>query len=154
MICGIVAVCNNGGIGYRNKMPWPFLQKDMAHFKKLTHNNVVIMGSNTWLSLGKKLSNRVNIVVSKTNWPGSDHTYLTPQDAITSADFLYPNKDIYIIGGQMIYESCLNFTDKFYVTEIDENYQCDKFFDMGLIRKKFNTCTEIELVPASENTPK
>jgi dihydrofolate reductase len=141
MIVGIVAVCKNNGIGYNNRMPWPFLNHDMHHFKRLTTDNCIIMGANTWCSLGKKLPNRVNIVISKNMWPGSDHVYLTPHDAVDSCKLLYPDKDIYIIGGQQLFESCYDIIEKFFVTEINENYKCDRFLDRKLILNKFkNIC--------------
>lgn len=129
MIVGIVAICKNNGIGYNNRMPWPFLKHDMQHFKTQTVENCVIMGSNTWISLGKKLPNRVNVVVSKNMWPGADHVYLTPDDAVESCKLLYPHKDVFIIGGQQLFDSCFNIIEKFFITEIDNDYVCDRFFN-------------------------
>ena len=64
----ILACDKNYGIGINNQLPWN-LKHDMIHFKKTTvgkKNNIVIMGKNTYLSLKNALSNRTNIVVSKT----------------------------------------------------------------------------------------
>ena len=62
----IVAICKNGGIGYKNKIPW-HLKKDLQHFKKMTignNNNAVIMGNNTWKSLNNTpLPKRTNIIL-------------------------------------------------------------------------------------------
>lgn len=46
----IVCTDINGGIGYKNTLPWKHKQ-DMLNFKKLTRNNHVIMGKNTFESL-------------------------------------------------------------------------------------------------------
>lgn len=53
----------NGDIEYR--LPWPKLSSDMKHFKNVTSGGIVIYGSATFSSLGKRpLENRINIVVS------------------------------------------------------------------------------------------
>ncbi len=53
----IVAKCLNGGIGYKNKLPWGF-RSDLRRFAKLTKgqgNNAIIMGRKTWESLPLRL---------------------------------------------------------------------------------------------------
>ena len=153
MIAGIVATSSGGGIGYQNRMPWPFLIEDMKWFKSLTTNNVVIMGSNTWFSLPKKLPNRVNMIISKKMIPGSDHVYMTPEDAISSAEFLYPGKDIFIIGGQQLYDSTINLVNRFYVTSINHQYNCDRFFEIQKIKDKFNTEIIHKVIESIDNIP-
>ena len=64
MISAIVAVDENYGIGYNNKLLCN-LAEDLKHFKNLTTNNIVVMGRKTWDSLPKKpLPNRTNIVIT------------------------------------------------------------------------------------------
>ena len=52
MINMILAVDELGGIGYKNGLPWPKIKEDLEWFKQLTEENVVVMGSTTWKSLG------------------------------------------------------------------------------------------------------
>ena len=82
MIKLILATDKNGGIGYKNKLPWPSLKKDMEKFKSLTSNNICIMGSKTWNSLPKKpLPNRINVVLSShhaSNFPGAHLVSTSP----------------------------------------------------------------------------
>ena len=78
----IVAMCKNGGIGYRNNIPWK-IKKDLLYFSNKTSGeygkcimkniatnikkNAIIMGKNTWYSLPKypePLKNRDNIILS------------------------------------------------------------------------------------------
>lgn len=58
------------GIGVNNRLPDWNLRGDLKRFKRLTlgkGNNFVIMGRNTWKSMGEKpLVKRHNIVLSKT----------------------------------------------------------------------------------------
>ena len=58
----IVAIGKNREIGKDNKLLW-HLPEDLKHFKNLTKNSTVIMGYNTYLSIGRPLPNRKNIVL-------------------------------------------------------------------------------------------
>ena len=63
MLSMIWAEDENGLIGKNGSIPW-HLPADMHYFKQITINHTVIMGKNTYLSLGKPLINRKNIVLS------------------------------------------------------------------------------------------
>lgn len=153
MIAGIVAIESNGGIGYENRMPWPFLKEDMKWFKTLTTDNVVVMGYNTWISLPTKLPNRVNAIVSKKIIDGADHVYLSPDVAISSLSFLYPTKNIFVIGGQQLYDTSVDFVDTFYITHIHKEYKCDKFFDIEKIKLNFTEYTTHKSIDAILDAP-
>ena len=61
----IAAVGRNGVIGLDDKLVWRN-SLDMARFKKLTMDSgAVIMGRSTYDSLGRPLSGRTNIVLSR-----------------------------------------------------------------------------------------
>jgi len=60
----IFACSENGVIGKDNTIPWK-ISLDMKLFKKLTENNIVIMGRKTYESIGHPLKNRINIIVTK-----------------------------------------------------------------------------------------
>ena len=69
----IVAYSNNYVIGNDNNLPWNY-KEDMEYFKTITsytrkddNKNAIIMGYNTWLSIKKKLKNRINIVITTKN---------------------------------------------------------------------------------------
>ena len=69
----IVAYSNNYVIGNDNNLPWKY-KEDMEYFKTVTsytrkddNKNAIIMGYNTWLSIKKKLKNRINIVITTKN---------------------------------------------------------------------------------------
>ena len=138
MISSIVAIEKNQGIGYKNSMPWPTLSEDLKWFKSITLNNVVIMGSNTWRSLKKPLPNRINIVISKNVIDNADHVFQNIDAAILFSLVEYKDKEIFVIGGQQLYDSTMNIIDKFYITEINETYQCDKFFNFEYVKNHFN----------------
>lgn len=142
MINCVVAIERGHGIGLDGSMPWPHLKGDMSWFKTLTTGHVVIMGSNTWRSLPKPLPNRVNMVIGRNFCFGSSHQFFTPKDALEACNTLYPDKEIFIIGGQALYDSTMDLIERFYITEIDADYTCDKYFNFKYVNDTFTTVIE------------
>ena len=60
----VAGVGENGVIGRDGALPWR-LKSDMQHFKRLTIGKPVIMGRKTYLSIGKALKDRTNIVLTR-----------------------------------------------------------------------------------------
>src|SRR5690606_21569199 len=60
----VVAYSSNRVIGRDNALPWR-LPADLAHFKRVTMGQPILMGRNTWESLGRPLPGRPNLVVSR-----------------------------------------------------------------------------------------
>ena len=141
MINCIVAVDKSHGIGFQGQMPWPHLKGDMQWFKRMTTGQVVIMGSTTYDSIGKPLPNRINVVISRKRILG-DHTFDDCGSALDYCSVEYPDKDIFIIGGGNIYRQYLDIIDRFYITEIDEEYHCDTFFNLEYVQKHFTKVKE------------
>ncbi|MCX6796186.1 MAG: dihydrofolate reductase [Candidatus Falkowbacteria bacterium] len=128
MIAAICAVGKNRGIGYQNKLLW-HISDDLKHFKAITTGHVVIMGKNTYLSMGKPLPNRFNIVIAaEPNFiaPGCEVVHSIP-DAIKLGK-AQTGKDIFIIGGGQIYAQTLPFVEKLYLTLVDNAPEADTFF--------------------------
>tara|TARA_Y100000817_G_C16828028_1_gene532154 strand:+ start:193 stop:726 length:534 start_codon:yes stop_codon:yes gene_type:complete len=132
----IVAICNGGGIGYKNKLPWHY-KDDLKFFSKITKgkgNNAIIMGRKTWDSLPiHPLPNRFNIILSKTiqNVPTSDNIiYLSCMDDVYKFCESKNFDACWIIGGKTIYDMYLNepYIHKIYISEISKFYDCDTFF--------------------------
>ena len=64
MIIGIAAVDRKNAIGKGGKLPWHY-SSDMKFFRETTTGHAVVMGRKTWLTIGKPLKNRLNIVLSR-----------------------------------------------------------------------------------------
>lgn len=65
--CIIAAVADNGAIGKDNNLLW-HIAEDMKYFRRTTTGNPVVMGFRTFLSIGRPLPKRVNIVISTRSW--------------------------------------------------------------------------------------
>jgi dihydrofolate reductase len=138
MINCIVAVDLNYGIGFQNQLPWPKIKEDLNWFKITTTGQIVVMGSNTWQSIGSRvLPNRINCVVSRKNIHGPNFVFLDPLYAIKFLSTIYKDREIFIIGGQQIYNSTMHLIDRFYITHIEEKYPCDKFFNFDFVKTHF-----------------
>jgi dihydrofolate reductase len=74
----ILGVSPNMAIGYNNQLPWK-LSTDLKHFKAVTVGSTVIMGRNTFQSIGSRpLPKRDNIVISKTLKPSALNVEVYP----------------------------------------------------------------------------
>ena len=122
-IIGIVAVAENLAIGKGGKLPWHYAA-DLKHFKQTTTGNAIVMGSNTWRSIGKPLSNRLNIVLSRRAQLDSDDNLIFLRNETEVADLAkFLKGDLYVIGGAHIYEALAPFIDSWIVTEIPETVE-------------------------------
>jgi len=121
----IVAVSKNGFIGKDGSLPWQ-ISEDLKRFRKITSNSVVIMGKNTYLSIGKALPNRENIIVSTTLKSADGCTIVRSLDeAIGLSKENFPSKDIFLIGGYAIYKTGEAFADTLYLTKVDIEVEGD-----------------------------
>lgn len=118
MIIGIVAIAKNFAIGRHGKLPWHY-SADLKFFKQTTINHAVVMGFNTWESIGKPLPKRLNIVLSRTrNIESQQDVLLMRNKAEVLALAKYLNCDLFIIGGAETYKNFADVIEKWIVTEI------------------------------------
>lgn len=122
----IVAYQTDRGIGYQNQLPWE-LKADKQHFRKLTLGHTIIMGKRTYESIGRPLDKRRNMVISKTLTPAPKgvEVYSCFQEALEHID---AKDEIFIIGGERLFEEALPFADQLYLTVIQASEPADRFF--------------------------
>ena len=124
----IVAYDNNRGIGKNNDLPW-YLPKDLAYFKASTLNHPVIMGYNTYKSIGRPLPNRQNYVItSKTDTDFGDDVIIINNLEAFFAEHKDTDEEIFIIGGKTIYEASLDVVKKMYISHVPGDYDVDTYF--------------------------
>jgi len=123
----IVAIASNYAIGKNNDLLW-HISEDLKRFKKLTMNNTIIMGRNTFLSLPNgPLKNRRHIVITDIageKFPGCEMAG-SIEEAIDLCDVSGEN---FIIGGGMIYNQFLKHANKLYLTRVHKEFDADVFF--------------------------
>jgi dihydrofolate reductase len=124
----IVATDSQRGIGINNTLPWK-LAEDMAHFKRLTTGNTIIMGRKTFDSIGRPLPNRRNIVITRNaDWRHDGVETAHSLEEVRRLVEATGDAQAFIIGGAEIYAQALPMADVVVQTEIDASYDCDAFF--------------------------
>jgi dihydrofolate reductase len=115
----LVAASENNCIGINNKLPW-HLKSDLQYFKKLTMHHCVIMGRNTYESIGKPLPNRVNIVLSQNADFKAEGVVIrnSIEEAIAYCE-RWKQEEVFIIGGAKIYEQTFSKANKIYLTRVE-----------------------------------
>lgn len=158
----ILATDQNGGIGINNKLPWQ-IKEDMLFFKNKTltvdlpyQKNIVIMGRNTFESIGGILDGRINMVISQNyssyNVSQNIYYFKSLHDALTYCNNVLINiNNIYVIGGGLLYNEAIHhpLLRYIYLTKINKEYTCDVFFNLQLLenKNKFNLIDSISFCP-------
>ena len=147
----ITCIDKDSGIGLNNDLPWKHTEdgkNDMKMFRKLTTNNAIIFGYNTYKSIGRPLPNRLNIVVTNYHYDEvlrenkGVKVFKTLEEAVTFGkeyEFKTRNK-CFICGGEKLYSSYLEkyIPVSLYITILHDSYECDAFFPLKKLPKKKN----------------
>jgi dihydrofolate reductase len=128
----VAAVGKNGVIGRAGGMPWR-LKSDLAHFKKLTLNKPVVMGRKTFVSIGKPLPQRTNIVITR------DANFSAP-GIVTAPDFEAAlalaredadkrgTDEIMVIGGSEVFAAAMPLATRLEITHVHSDTAGDVTF--------------------------
>lgn len=123
----IVAIGKNNEIGKDNKLLWN-IPEDLKFFKEITTGKTIVMGSNTFYSIGRVLPNRHHLILTQDD-------YVFPEEVEVFYNFndilerIKKEKDeVVVIGGAAIYNLFIDYVDKMYITEIDKEFDADRFF--------------------------
>lgn len=127
----IVAIAENYAIGKNNDLLW-HLGDDLKRFKKLTSNNVVMMGQKTYESLPvRPLPKRTNIVISDdydVRYNGCEMAYGITE-AMEFAKYWSDDTEVFVMGGGSIYRQFFDMADKLYITKVHKSFEdADVFF--------------------------
>ena len=125
MIAVIAAYAEQRVIGKNGCIPWELAQ-DKHRFRDLTMGSTIIMGRTTFEEIGRPLPGRETIVISRTKCFDQPHCITVPD--LAHALHAAETQDIFICGGQQLYEMALPLADVLYLTEIHEKIDGDRFF--------------------------
>ena len=165
----ILAIDESNGIGFHNEsdgtftIPWK-IKEDMEFFRETTQGSIVIMGKNTFLSLGgKPLPKRKNIVISSSlSAENHHHSNVTVVSSWKEAhdvccEIKSNSQNIFIMGGtslyrDAIYDKCLPFfeIDEWFVSKIPGDHGCNVFFNDIDQLVQTNTYEHSETIPLQQ----
>lgn len=132
----IAAYDEKKGVGINNTLPWHF-SEDLKRFKSLTNHKTIIMGRNTFESLGRLLPNRKHIILSRDEAWSKEILNKYPEVLIFSdinelmlfLDKTYDNnEEVFVIGGTSVWQFMFPFLDKLYITHVKGEYKVDTYF--------------------------
>lgn len=126
----IAAVDKNWAIGKDNKL-LVSIPMDMKFFRETTTGKVVVMGRKTLESFpnGLPLKNRTNIVLTHNpDFDGKGAIVVNSLEALREELKKYNSEDIYVIGGEQIYQALIDDCDVAHITKINFAYDADAYF--------------------------
>lgn len=107
----------DGVIGAEGGIPWQ-VPEDLAHFRQVTGDGVVVMGRRTWDSLPPRfrpLPGRRNVVLTRdVSWSADGAEVV--HDLATALD---TDEHVWVIGGGAVYADALPFADRVSETIVD-----------------------------------
>lgn len=129
MISLIVACTKSRVIGIQNRIPW-HIKEDFRHFKNYTLGKTILMGKNTYFSIGKPLPGRKTIVVCNDEALTIQHENVKVESDLFSVLNQYKNtsEELVVCGGAMIYQLSLPYVDKLIISEVKKEYEGDAYF--------------------------
>lgn len=129
MISMIFAMDKNNLIGKGNSLPWHY-SLDLKYFKETTLNHTVIMGENTFYSLGKPLPNRKNVVATLNPDFKADGVTVIHDLIKFLKENIDTEEELFVIGGAQIYKLSMPYAKRLYITHIDRAHEGDLYFPM------------------------
>jgi dihydrofolate reductase len=118
----ILATGKNGEVGDNGTLPWKN-PEELENFKSATYSHPIIYGRNTFISMGRVLPGRRNIIVSSQlkYIPGAE---IAPslQAAI---DMVQGVPEAFVIGGVGLWTEALPIADAALISEIDFSGEVD-----------------------------
>ncbi len=114
----------NRVIGAGGKIPW-HLPEDFKWFKATTTGHVIVMGRKTFESIGKPLSNRTTIVLSRSAF---SHPGVQTVRSLDELSGMVADREVFICGGAQVYEQALPLCSDLYLTLVKRKVEGDAFF--------------------------
>ena len=142
MISLIVAYSrNNKVIGINNTIPW-HIKEDFLHFKNYTTNKTIVMGEQTFLSIGKPLPNRHTIVINSSK----DFDTMGQELCTDLNEVINKYKDreevVFVVGGASIYRQMLPYVNEMVISVVKKEYVGNIYFPE--YEDEFYTYDEVE----------
>jgi dihydrofolate reductase len=150
LISAIVAATDNGVISKNGIIPWK-MPADEQYLRQSIKGRPIILGSGTYKFMRKAYSGSLNVVVSNTMKPedAPDAVIVHSVDEALNLGELKNFDEVFIFGGQGIYEEAMPKTDRIYLTKIHTTIDGDRFFKYN--PEEWEEVSRVEHTKDSEN---
>jgi len=124
----IAAIAKNNALGKNNDLIW-HLPADLKRFKKITTGHYIIMGRNTFESIGKPLPNRTTIIITRNKNYFKDGC-LIAHSLEQALEMAKEEEQVFVIGGAQIYNYAMehNLVDTLDITLVHHEFEADVYF--------------------------
>ncbi len=122
----IAAMAENRVIGRGNKMPWD-LPSDRKRFHAITRGYPIIMGRKTFESIGRPLSRRTNIVLTRQRDYRATGVIIV-HDLGSAVAACGGADEVFICGGEEVFREAMSIVDRIYLTIIHRKVEGDAYF--------------------------
>lgn len=117
----LVYSANTAGYIGNNQQLMYKIPADLARFKTITKDGIVIMGRKTWDSLPfRPLPERVNWILTRDPSKGFIHAEFFT-DIYQALSQVLPGDPVFVIGGGTVLEQAVPFADKIMLTRIHDD---------------------------------
>ena len=123
----IASADNNWGIGNKGSL-LVRISNDMKNFRRLTTGNVIVLGRKTLETFpnGLPLAQRTNIILTHNeDFKAKDAVIVHNLKELFKELSYYKKDEIFIVGGESVYNLLAPYCDKAIITKIDYKYQAD-----------------------------
>ena len=144
ILSAILARSKNNVIGNENQLIWNF-KRDMKFFKELTTGRTVIMGRKTFESIGSPLPNRLNVVLSRQELNLKGAIVVKSIEQAMRVARHSGDTNAFVIGGVEVYKLAEPYIYKYYITDIDKEYEGDAYFEVPKLKLDRTIKTEYDL---------
>ena len=123
----IAAIAKNNALGKNNDLIW-HLPADLKRFKKITTGHYIIMGRNTFESIGKPLPNRTTIIITRNKNYFKDGC-LIAHSLEQALEMAKEEEQVFVIGGAQIYNYAMehNLVDTLDITLVHHEFEADVY---------------------------
>jgi dihydrofolate reductase len=128
MITVIAAIATNNALGKDNDLIW-HLPADLKRFKKVTTGHYIVMGRNTFESIGRPLPNRTTIIITR-NKNYFKEGCLIANSLEQAVEMSMEEAQVFIIGGAQIYKETIakNLAQQLDITLVHKDFEADVYF--------------------------
>jgi len=128
MVTIIAAIGENNALGKDNDLIW-HLPEDLKRFKRTTSGHHILMGRNTFESIGKPLPNRTSVIITR-NKKYIQEGCIVVNSIEKAIEVSKVDNQIFIIGGAQIYNEAMkeNLADRLDITLVHHPFEADVFF--------------------------